>query len=53
MYTYNAPPDIDNAVSTFEEFLGLMPEMNLYALSCRGKCLVNMDTLLRKKMVNA
>ena len=48
MLVCNAPPDIDDAVSTFKELLGLITEVILYALSRGDKCLVNMDTLLRK-----
>ena len=46
--TCNAPPDIDDAVATFEEPLGLVAEVILYALSCRDKGLVDMYTLLRE-----
>jgi hypothetical protein len=48
MYACNAPPDIDDAVSTFKEPRSLVPEVMLYALSRGDKCLVNMDALLRK-----
>ena len=51
--TRNTPPDIDDAVSTFEKPLSLVSEVILYALGCRDKCLVNVNTLLYKKSENA